>query len=207
MDLRIDLCKVGCAFALYFFAGISASAGTIPFTFETTYDALLGDIPSPANLTVPGMNVGSGFFSPFGSAIYTAAGTVTFGLLPSGELVLGTVALNFTASFNGGADTFTGTDVHLHDASGDLISETMTILGGTGVFRGATGFAAPVTLEIAPSGNPAPGFFGTLATSGSGQITAPGLNGVPEPSTVALFSTGLAGLAGVAAIRRKKQNN
>ena len=80
---------------------ISAQAATIPFTFDVTYDALVGDVPSPTNLTVPGSNVGSGTFVPFGDAIYSATGTVTFGVLPSGDLFPSTVMLNFTASLNG----------------------------------------------------------------------------------------------------------
>ena len=81
-------------------------AATVPFTFEVTYDAFLNGVPSPTNLTVPAMNSGSGFYTPFGSAVYTETGTVTFAILPSGGLGPSTVSLNFTASFNGGADTF-----------------------------------------------------------------------------------------------------
>jgi hypothetical protein len=105
---------------------ISAQAATIPFTFEVTYDALLGGVPSPTALTVPATNIGSGSFAPFGSAIYSETGRVTFAILPSGDFVPSTVSLTFTASFNGGADTVTGTDFHVFG-----VSETMTILGGT----------------------------------------------------------------------------
>jgi len=180
---------------------ISAQAATIPFTFEVTYDAFLGGVPSPTTLTVPATNSGSGSFAPFGSAIYSETGTVTFAMLPSGDFVPSTVSLNFTASFNGGADTFTGTDFHVFG-----VSETMAILGGTGIFSGATGFAIPITMAIAPSGNPAPNFVATLVTSGTGEITAPGLNAVPEPGTIGLLGTGMASLAGVAAIRRRRRS-
>jgi hypothetical protein len=84
-------------------SAISAQAATIPFTFEVAYDAFLGAVPSPTNLTVPGTNTGSGSFAPFGSAIYSETGTVTFAMLPSGDFVPSTVSLNFTASFNGGS--------------------------------------------------------------------------------------------------------
>ncbi len=179
----------------------TAEAATVPFTFDVTYDAFLGGAPSPTTLIVPATNSGSGAFAPFGSAIWSETGTFTFVVLPSGDLVPSTVSLNFTASFNGGADTFTGTDFHVFG-----VSETMTILGGTGIFSGATGFATPTTILLPPSGNPAPNFFATLATSGSGQITAPGLNAVPEPATMALLSTGLASLLAVAAIRKRRRS-
>lgn len=178
---------------------VSAYAGTIPFTFEVTYDAVLGGVPSPANLTVPATNSGSGFYTPFGSAIYSETGVVNFVALPSGDLVPSALSFDFTASFNGGVDTFTGTDFHVFG-----VSETMTILGGTGIFSGATGFAIPTTVGLPPSGNTSPGYIGTLATSGSGQITAPGLNAVPEPATIGFLSTGLVGLAGVAGIGRRR---
>jgi hypothetical protein len=119
-------------------------------------------------------------------------------MLPSGEFVPSSVSNNFTASFNGGADTFTGTHSELLG-----ISNTWAILGGTGIFSGATGFATVASMFIAPSGNPDPTFIGTIAASGTGQITAPGLNAVPEPGTIAVLGIGMAGLAGVSVIRKR----
>ena len=185
------LLAVGCC--------VSTHAATIPFTFEVSYDAVLGAFPGPGNLTVPDTNTGSGFYTPFGSAIYVETGVVTFAALPSGDLVPSTLSFDFTASFNGGADTFTGTDFHVFG-----VSETMTITGGTGIFIGATGFATPITVGLPSSGNTSPGYIGTLGTSGAGQITAPGLNAVPEPATMGFVGSALAGLAGVAAIWRRR---
>src|SRR3954451_2148700 len=64
-----------------------AQAATIPFTFEVTGDTFAVGVPSPTTLTLPRTVSGSGSFAPFGSAIYTEAGTITFAILPSGELV------------------------------------------------------------------------------------------------------------------------
>jgi len=91
------------------FTGV-AQAATIPFTFEVTFDTFITGVPSPTTLTLPTTVSGSGSFVPFGSASYTEAGTITLAMLPSGDFVPSVVSNNFTASFNGGANTFTGTD-------------------------------------------------------------------------------------------------
>jgi hypothetical protein len=188
---------------LVFCSSGTAQAATIPFTFEVTYDAFIGGVPGP-NVTVPASRSGSGFVSPFGSATYSAIGTATFAVSSSGSLFPSLAALKFTVSFGGGTDSFTGTDLHVTDASGT--TQTTTITGGTGIFNGATGFATLVTTALPPSGNPAPGYLFTGGQSGSGQITAPGLNAIPEPATSALLGTGLASLLGVAAIRKKRRS-
>jgi len=172
-------------------AGIAAAA-TVPFTLELTFDTFLVGVPSPTTPILATTVLGSGAFAPLGSAIYSEAGTITFTMLPSGDFVPTSVSNTFLASFNGGADTFTGTDFVLFGPT--TFSNTLTILDGTGIFMGATGFATATGMTIASSGNPAPDYFGTVALSGSGQITAPGLSAVPEPTTMALFGTGLAGL-------------
>lgn len=190
-----------CRLAALLILGFGAQdvvAATLPFTFEVTYDSFLNGVPTPSNLTVPAMNVGSGFYTPFGSAIYTETGTVTFAASSSGDLGPSTVSLNFTASFNGGADTFSGTDFHVFG-----VSETTTILSGTGIFSGATGTIIPTTVIGPPSGNTAPNYFGTLSTSGTGQITAPNLAAIPEPSTAALLGLVSVALLGFPVLRRR----
>ncbi|HYI92772.1 MAG TPA: PEP-CTERM sorting domain-containing protein [Bryobacteraceae bacterium] len=172
-------------------AGITEAA-TVPFTFDLTFDTFIVGVPSPMTPTLATTVLGSGVFVPFGSAIYSEAGTITFTMLPSGDFAPSSVSNTFLASFNGGADTFTGTDFVLFGPT--TFTNNLTILGGTGIFLGATGFATATGMTIASSGNPAPDFFATVATSGSGQITAPGLAAVPEPTTMGLFCTGLAGL-------------
>src|SRR3954452_16636695 len=94
---RATLAVVAAILILVAVFPISAEAATIPFTFEVTYDAFLGGVPSPTTLTVPAMNSGSGSFVPFGSAIYSEAGTVIFVILTSGDFVPSTISLNFTA--------------------------------------------------------------------------------------------------------------
>ena len=186
------------------FTGV-AQAATIPFTFEVTFDTFITGVPSPTTLTLPTTVSGSGSFVPFGSAIYTEAGTITLAMLPSGDFVPSVVSNNFTASFNGGANTFTGTDTVAFGAT--TFTNNLTILGGTGTFSGATGFATAIGMTIASSGNPAPGYFGTVATSGSGQITASGLTAVPEPTTMTLLGAAMASLGGLAAIRNKRNRS
>ena len=171
-----------------------AQAATVPFTFELTYDVFCvwgaqSDYSDPPHdrLVAPGL-------SHLLAVRFTRKQEQSrSAMLPSGDFVPSTVSNNFIASFNGGADTFTGTDFHVFG-----VSDTWTILGGTGIFSGATGFATANSMGIQPSGNPDPNFIGTVANSGSGQITAPGLNAIPEPGTMALLGTGMAGLAGVA---------
>ena len=161
------------------FAGTTRAA-TIPFTFTVTGGATLTGPPIP-NVPVGVMLfASSASFTPFGSASYSEEGLITFTVFPSGAFAPISVENTFTASFNGGADTFFGTDSFLFsppDSTGiQTTTSTMTILGGTGIFQGASGFATGEgTNSPPPPGELSPVFF-----SGTGQITAPGLNAIPR---------------------------
>jgi hypothetical protein len=121
-------------------------------------------------------------------------------MLPSGQFVPSSITGNFMASFNGGTDTFGGTDSVMGGPPNSMgmptILNTFTILSGTGIFNGATGFATGTSTT-----GPSPGQVSTL---GSGQITAPA---IPEPRTITLLSTAIVGLAGLAAMQKKRRRS
>jgi PEP-CTERM motif len=179
-----------------------AQAGTIPINFKVTGGVTTNAQPSPANPIVMDTFTGSGTFAPFGGGAYSDVGTITFGVFPSGFGVM-SITSNFVVSLNGGVDTFFGTSVDTFtapDAMGDQANTgALTILGGTGIFKGATGFASAAGLTLPP---PAP-----ISFTGSGQITAPGLTAAPEPGTLAFLGLGMTGLAGAAALRKRRRTS
>src|SRR3954453_8181657 len=195
-----QLCKnngASMAVAALFMASICsgmAEAATVSFTYEITADATAFGTPSIATPFLPTTVIGSGSFVPFGSAMYSEAGTITYRMLPSGAFVPASVMNTFIASFNAGANTFRGTQAVLFGAPNQMglptFSSTLTILSGTGIFNGATGLATATGVANPPSGVEMAGQVTPLLSAGTGQITAPGLNAVPEPGTY-----GLVGLA------------
>jgi hypothetical protein len=113
--------------------------------------------------------------------------------------------VDFVYSFNQGADTFFGNTVvnfSAPDMDGvQTTTATGTINGGTGMFEGATGFDTG-SAKVSP---PPPGESVPITTSSGGEITAPRLTAVPEPATSALFSTACVGLAGLAAMCKRRR--
>ena len=180
-----------------------AYAATIPVSFEFDNLLLINGAPSPANPAVPTMLSGTGSFNPFGAATLNSPGILTFGFSPSGAPE-GPVSFqaNFTLGVNGGLDTLIGTVLVDIAPSGNGIG-TWTILNGTGVFTGATGIVNSTGVGVPPTG---PGQPPGNHIAGTGQVTAPGLNAIPEPGTIALLSMGMAGLAGVAVNRKRRRS-
>ena len=168
-------------------------AATVPFTFSVNGGAALLGPPVP-DTPVGVMLFASGVYAPFGPAEHSESGTITFTVWPSGDLAPASVSNTFTASFNGGADTFTGTHNFTFGrpaAMGQTITSAMTILGGTGMFSGATGTATATGTNSPP---PGPEDLSPVSFTGTGQITAPDLTAVPEPSTMAIVFAGLLGI-------------
>src|SRR5947209_6556796 len=112
-----------------------------------TLQSFVRAFPSAPELTYfqPGL-LGSGLYAPFGRATYSEAGTITFAMLPFWR-VCTVVRIEYFYRFVQRGSR------HIH---GDTLSRV----------------AKPI---IPSSGNPSPDYFATFTSSGTGQITAPGL--------------------------------
>jgi hypothetical protein len=189
-------------------AALSAYAGTVDFVFSVHGGSLLTLVgPPPTTTPVDSVYNGSGLSTPFGPFSDTEKNEITFVHYPD-RLAPGSETGTFTFSFNGGEDTLTGVlnVVYANDPTkpGPALtnSQTRTILGGTGIFAGASGTLL-ATGDDAPNPTPPPTAFNDF--SGTGQITAPGLTAVPEPASAPVVAAVLSAAFSLRRLGRAKR--
>ena len=180
-----------------------AQAATVPFTYTITGESATTGQPPTLNEAF----TGSAVVVPFGTAEYTDSGTLTLGQFPNDGFGAMSLVVDYTLSFNKGLNTFFGKESVSFgppDQNGvQITTATMTIAGGTGIFSGATGSGTgSATVNPPPPTGPNP-----VTIAGSGDITAPGLSAIPEPSSITLLGTAIMGLAGLAAVRKKRRGS
>jgi hypothetical protein len=185
------------------FSGVTiARADTVAFTgtrYEMAPAASPGGTCTPALTLIINSSVGAAtgssdlgaftvdenacFVAPFPIAITNGVFTFTF---DDGDTLTGT--------FSGSASRITIPTGHILN-----IDQTYIITGGTGSFTDATGSISETGIGMST------GIYAINNYTFDGTITAPGLQAVPEPTTLMLLGTGLA--ATMAKFRRAHKNH
>jgi hypothetical protein len=185
--------------SLFLCAATIANADTITFTGSRFFPAGFPPaMPNPGRcgsgppvvLTSPHLGTGNSNLGSFSSTESHCVNAVT-GNVSNGE---------FTFDFGGGnaffatyVGTIAGAPLPPPPPGVVAVSFTYTLTGGTGIFAGATGsLIGNGTLTFTPSGT-------TSLINITGTI-----NTVPEPATVVLLATGLAGVS--AAVRKRRKS-
>ena len=135
----------------------------------------------------------SGLFLPFGSANGTQQACVNMGTF---TFTGGLFSLNF-----GGGNSLFGTSVgsFVMTAPQQFTgSSTVTITGGTGMFREATGSGTTHGVQNLATG--------TVSFTATGSVAGPEVV-APEPGTLALLAGGLASAAAIGRVSRRRSRS
>jgi hypothetical protein len=183
---------------------------TLALANSTDYSNSGGTLAgSNAGLSLTGSTLIAVVTLPGGSTITGDLGTVTFttGALSSGSLQMGgTFAAGGTFSVDGnGTNGIANGTLFAGTFSGPVTWSLTTLTDGThnytltGVLTGTAGFANMNGVTVQLTVNTGKGFYNGSTMISGGDTTV--MSSIPEPSTLALFGTGVLSLAGT--IRRK----